>query len=97
MQLKKNAKAEWGEKVYDYVIACSSLKGFRTWEVVQDFESRSRKAVTFVVERRKERQKWREQRMLKVLPGYSGGRLQGQEDEGSEERRVRHEIIKKSD
>ena len=37
-------------------------------KVIEDFESRPHKVVTFVVERGKE-QEWREQRMLKVLPG----------------------------
>ena len=45
------------------VIACSSLKGtISQMKVVDDFESRPHKAVTFVVERGKERQEWREQR-----------------------------------
>ena len=74
-------------------------------KVTEDFESRPHKAVTFVVERGKERQEWSEQRMSKVLPGYGGGRLpgrsteekgreEGEEDEGSEEKKVRNEIIK---
>ena len=44
-------------------------------EVVEDFESRPHKAVSFVVEREKEIQEWNEQKLPKVLPGYSGGRL----------------------
>ena len=92
--------------MYDYVIACSSLKGKNSdMKVIEDFESRPHKAVTFVVERGKERQEWNEQQLPKALPGYSGGRLpernteekgrkEGEEDEGSEERRVRNEIIK---
>ena len=73
--------------------------------VVEDFESRPHKAVTFVVDREKERQEWSEQRMPKALLGYSGGRLperrkeekgreEGEDDEGREERRFRNEIIK---
>ena len=47
MQIKKNAKGEWVEKVYDYVIACNSLKGnISQMNVVEDFESRPYKAVT---------------------------------------------------
>ena len=49
---KKNAKGEWVEKVYDYVKACSSLKGkISDVKVIEDFESRPHNAVTFVVER----------------------------------------------
>ena len=102
----KNAKGESVEKVYDYVIACSSLKGkISQMKAVEDFESRPRKAVTFVGQRGEDRQEWREQRVPKVLPGYSGRRLPGrsteekgreerEEDKGSGERRVRNEIIK---
>ena len=75
-------------------------------KVIGDFESRPHKAVTFKVERGKERQEWSEQRVPLVLPGYSGERLprrnmeekggaEGEEAEGSAERRVRNEIIKK--
>ena len=43
----KSAKGEWNEKVYDHVIACDSLKGkISQVEVVEDFESRPRKAVS---------------------------------------------------
>ena len=50
----RSAKGEWVEKVFDYVIACSSLKGrISDMQVIEDFESRPHKAVTFVVERRK--------------------------------------------
>ena len=102
----KNAKGEWVEKVYDYVIACNSLKGkISQMQVVEDLKSRPHKAVTFVVERRKERQEWNEQKLPKALPGYSGGKLpgwstkekgrdEGEEDRGSEERRIRDQIIK---
>ena len=55
----KSAKGEWVEKVYDYVIACNSLKGkISQMKVVEDFESRPHKAVSFVVEREKELQEW---------------------------------------
>ena len=51
------AEGEWVEKVYDYVMACSCLKGkFSDMQVMEDFASRPHKAVTFiVVERGKER------------------------------------------
>ena len=45
-------------------------------EVVEDFESRPHKAVSFVVERDKEVQVWREHRMPKARPGFSGGKKQ---------------------
>ena len=93
------------EKVYDYVIACSSLKGrIADMKVIKEFESRPHKAVTFVVERGKERQERNGQKLPKTLPGKSGGRLpgrsteekgreEGEEDEGIGERQVRNEVI----
>ena len=76
MQIKKCQRSMGGEGVLR--IACDSLKGkISNMKVIEDFESRPHKAVTFVVERGKERQEWSEQRMPKVLPGYSGGRLPG--------------------
>ena len=63
MQVQKGAKGEWIEKVYDYVIACDSLKGkISQMEVVGDFESRKKKE-------------------------------EGEVNEGSEERKIRHEIV----
>ena len=72
-------------------------------EVVEDFESRPHKAMSFVVGREKEMQEWNEQELPKTLPGYSGGRLpgrstkekgreEGESDEGREERQIRSEI-----
>ena len=46
-------------------------------EEVEDFESRPNKAVSILVESEKEMQGWNEQKLPKVLPGYSGGRLPG--------------------
>ena len=52
----KGAKEEWIEKVYDYVIACNSLKGeISQMEVVEDLESRPHKGV-LLGEREKEMQ-----------------------------------------
>ena len=85
----RSAKREWVEKVYYYVTACSSLKGrISDMQVIEDFESRPRKAVTFVVGKGKERQEWNEQKLPKASPGYSGGRLPGRntEEKGREER-----------
>ena len=57
----KNAKGDWVEKVYDCVKVCSTLKGrISDMKVIVDFESRPHKAVTFVVERGKDRQDWNE-------------------------------------
>ena len=103
----RSGKGEWVEKVFVFVIACNSQRGqFSQMNAVEDFESRPHKAVTFVVEREKERQEWSEQKLPKALPGYSGGRLpgrsteekggaEGEEDEGSGERQMRNEIIEK--
>ena len=73
----KSAKGKWVGKVHDYVIACNSLKRNISQKVVEDFESRQLQAVSFVVDRGKEIQDWNEQRLPKMLPGYSGGRLPG--------------------
>ena len=90
------------EKGYDYVTACSSQKGKNSnMEVIEDFESRSHKAVTCVVERRKEKHEWNEQKLPQGR--YSGGRRPGRnteekgreeaECEGSEQRQKKNEII----
>ena len=72
----KGAKVEWIEKVCDYVVACNSLKGkISQMEVVEDLELRPHKAVSFLIESEKEMQEWSEQKLPKVLPGYSGGRF----------------------
>ena len=100
----KSAKGDCVEKVYDYVIACDSLeRKISQMNVVEDFESRPHKAVSFVFKREKEIQEWNEQKLPKVLPGYSGGRLpgrstkekgrdEGEADEGREERHISSEI-----
>ena len=41
---------------------------------MEDFESGALKAVSFSVESVEEMQGWSEQKLPKVLPGYSGGR-----------------------
>ena len=84
----KIVKGEGVEKVYDYVVACSSLKGILSdMKVIEDFEPRPHKAVTFVVERGKERQEWNGQKLPKAPLGYSGGTLPGRstEEKGREE------------
>ena len=73
-------------------------------KVIEDFESRQHKAVTFVVERGKGRQEWNEQTYPKALLGYSGRRLpgrntegkggeEGEEGEGSEQMHAKNEIL----
>ena len=47
------------------------------WRWLKIFESRPHKAVSFVVEREKEMKELNEQKLRKVLHGYSGGRLPG--------------------
>ena len=103
----KGPKEEWIERTYDYVVASGSLKGkILQMEVVEDFESRPHKAVSFVVESEKEIKEWSDQKLPKVLPGYSGGRLPGRSttekcrgegavDEDGEEREVRSQIAQK--
>ena len=97
-------EGEWVEEVYVCVIACNSLKGkISKMKVVEDFESRTHKAVSFVVERGKETQEGNEQKLPKVLPGYSGARLpgrnikekgreEGEVDKDGEERKIKKEI-----
>ena len=63
-------------------------------------ESRPHKAVSFVVERDNEIQECNEQKMPKVLPGYSGRRLpagkeEKEEKDKNEESRIRNEIAQK--
>ena len=92
----KGPKGEWIETTYDQVIACNSFRGkISQLEVVDGFESRPHKAVSFMAEREKEIKEWSEQKLPKVLPGYSGGRLpgrsevercRGEEDEGKDSR-----------
>ena len=71
-------KGELIERTCDRVFTSRSLQGkIRNMEVVEDFEPRPYRAVSFVVERDKEFQKWREQKCLTALPAFSGGRLPG--------------------
>ena len=87
----KGWKGEWIEKVYDYDIACNSLEGnISQMEVAEDFEWRPHKAVSFLFPQEMEMQEWNEQKLPKVLPGYSGGRLPGRstKEKGREEREV---------
>ena len=63
------------------------------------------KALFFVFQRESEMKEWNEQKMLKVLPGYSGrlpgrsakekGREEGAVDENGEEKEVRTQIAQK--
>ena len=74
----KGPDGELIERGYGYVIASHSLQvKVKNMEVVEDFESRPHKAVTFLVERDKEFQVLCEQEMPKALPGISGGKLPG--------------------
>ena len=52
------------ERTYDHAIASHSLQGrIKNMEVVEDFESRPHKEATFLVERNKDFQVWREHKM----------------------------------
>ena len=54
VQVKKSAKGERIEKISDCVIVCNSFKRkISHMQVVEGFESRPHKAVSFVVEREK--------------------------------------------
>ena len=93
----KGSKGERNEITSDYVIACNSLKGnIAQMEVVEDFESRPPKAVSFTVERETEIQEWNEQKLPKVLPGYNGGRLPGRL-EGERQKKKRRTRIAERD
>ena len=84
----KGSNGELIERTYDFVIASHSLQEkIKNMEVVEDFASRPRKAITFLVERDETFQVWREQIMPKALPGFSGGKLPGRSkvEEGKEE------------
>ena len=75
---RKGPNGELVERTYDHVIPSHSLQGkIKDMEVVDGFESRPDKAVTFLVERDKEFQLFREQHMPKALPGHSGVKLPG--------------------
>ena len=58
-------------------------------QVVEDFESRPHEAVSFVVRREKEIKEWNEQKLPKVLPGYSGVKLPGRSTKEKRQRRRR--------
>ena len=97
----KNAKGEWVEKVYDYVIACNSLKRKDfTDECGGSFRIEASQGGYFCEERRGRngtRRNCRRRFLDTVEPGKSTkekGREEGEEDEGGEERRTRDQVIK---
>ena len=61
-----------------------------TWRWLKIFESRPHEAVSFAVRREKETKERDEQKLPKVLPGYSGERLSGRciKEKGREEGEV---------
>ena len=94
----KDSKGEWIERTHDYVFACHSLRvEISQIKVVEDFESRPHKAVSFVVLREQEIEEWNEHTLPKVLPGYSGGRLSGRstKERGREEGEVDEDSVEK--
>ena len=88
---------EWIERTCDCVIAWHSLRGrISQMKVVEDFESRPHKAVSFVVE---EVQEWTEQKMpWRCLATVEAGcheeaqKKETKEEEDSGERQVRNDI-----
>ena len=87
MQIKKAQKVS-GSKGSMILSLRVTVRGKSSqMEVVEDFESRPHKAVSFLVESEKEMQEWNEQKMPTALPGYSGGRLPGRntKEKGREE------------
>ena len=66
------------ERTYHFVIASTGLmRKIMNMEVVEDFEARPRKAVTFQVEKDRETPVVLELQAPKALPGFSGGRKLG--------------------
>ena len=87
MQIKKAQKVS-GSKGSMILSLRVTVRGKSSpMEVVEDFESRPHKAVSFLVESEKEMQEWNEQKLPTALPGYSGGRLPGRstKEKGGEE------------
>ena len=81
-------RPEWQviERTYDYVIVSRCLHGkIKTIKVVEDFESRPRKAFIFLVERAMEIQEVRESKMPEASPRFSGGTLPGRRNKGGKE------------
>ena len=82
VQVERPKKMSGSKETVDCVIACNSLRGtISQVEVVEDFESRPHKAVSFVVVRREEMKEWNEQKLPKVLRGKRGRRRK--KDQGS--------------
>ena len=90
----KGPKGEWIERTHDDFTASHSLKGDTSqMEVVEDFESRPQKAVSFVVERDLDDagMEGAEGACLKHCLGEKG-REEEDEEENSREKQVRNEI-----
>ena len=99
----KSLKDVWIERTYYDVVASGSLKGkILQMGVVEDFESRPHSFLCG--KKREEIKEPNEQKLPKVLPGYSGGRLpgrstnekgreEGKVDEEGEERGIRGQIV----
>ena len=70
----KGPQDEWIEKPMTMSLRVATSGKISQMKVVENFESRPHKTVSFVVERDNDIQEWSEQKMPKALPGYSGGR-----------------------
>ena len=81
----EGSKGEWIERTYDYVIVCNSL---------------AQSGVLFWSKEKTEILECNEQKLPKVLLGFSGGRLPGrseeEEEKDSRERQVRYEIAQEA-
>ena len=72
----KGPEDVWIERTYDYVVASGSLKGtshrWRWWKILsQDHMNSVFSCQKREREREKEVKEWNEQKLPKVLPGYS--------------------------
>ena len=74
----KGPKDVWIERTNDYATASGSLKErILQKEVVEDFESRPCRALSYCGKKREGDKGMERQKLPKVLPGHSGGRLPG--------------------
>ena len=92
----KGPKGELIERTYDYVIAGQNLsRKITKMEVVEDFESRPHKAVSFVVERETRRYRHGLSRgCLSCQEEVQRKREEEEEDEGSRKMQMKKEIAK---
>ena len=86
-----------GRKKSDHVVASQRLQEkIKNMEVVEDFESRPHKAVTFLAERDKKIQDMRWLKVPQVLPGFGGIQPRGRSkaEGGNEEKEEIDEVLR---